>query len=398
MFDIRTMYFLLVMSSILAGLCVFVMNIPNEERRRSAMRWGTGNFMVSAGLLLIGLRDVIPLWPSAVLANTLLFCGFTLMYLAFCMLMQKPQAERRFVLAGIAYLLLFHCMVMLDIAVRHRILVASLMLIGLSVSMIHVARSSDNPHTHSARLLMQAFYAIVLLNAFSRGLHSEFFTSSTMSIFEPTAVQILSFISYYFALIGAGIAYLLMQSGLAYNDLAIIANNDMLTGVRNRRNFMEMAERDWALAQRMWRPLSVMMLDLDNFKKINDVFGHQAGDEALRCFGAILGNAVRNVDLAGRYGGEEFCIVLTDTSPDVALHSAERIRHAVEAMEILIDGRRLPLSVSIGISGMAAGDTRSMPQLLRAADNALYAAKHAGRNCVRLETAHLLDTAGLPPT
>jgi len=396
MLDIRTMYFLLMMSSILAGFCVFAMNMPNVERRGSAIRWGIGNFMVAAGLLLVGLRGIIPLWPSAVLGNSLLCGGFVLLYLSFCMLMQKPEKERRYLVLVIAYTVFFQLLVAFDVAARHRIALFSVMLIAVSIGIINAARTSQNPHTKNARLLMQGFYFIVLTNALSRGLYAEFFTDNTTSIFEPTAVQILSFISYYFALIGAGIAYLLMQSGLAYNDLAIIASNDMLTGVRNRRSFMEMAERDWALAQRMWRPLSVMMLDLDNFKKINDAFGHEVGDEALRRFGAVLNSAVRNVDLAGRYGGEEFCIVLTDTSPDVARHNAERIRREFAAMDIFVGDRRVPLSVSIGIAGMAAGDTRSMQQLLNAADSALYAAKNAGRNCIRQEPVHLLDTAGLP--
>ncbi|MDI1301722.1 MAG: GGDEF domain-containing protein [bacterium] len=396
MLDIRTMYFLLVMSSILAGFCVFAMNMPNKERRRSAIRWGAGNFMVAAGLLLVGLRGIIPLWPSAVLGNSVLCGGFALLYLSFCMLMQKPQKEHHYLVAVIAYSILFQLLVAFDVAVRHRIVLFSLMLIAVSIGIINAAGTSQNPHTKNARLLMQGFYIIVLVNALSRGLYAEFFTDNATSIFEPTAVQVLSFISYYFALIGAGIAYLLMQSGLAYNDLAAITNNDLLTGVRNRRNFMEMAERDWALAQRMWRPLSVMVLDLDNFKKINDDFGHQVGDESLRRFGTILNNSVRNVDLVGKYLGEEFCIVMTDTSPDIARHSAERIRRDFEAVEFFVEGRRVPLSVSIGISGMAAGDTRSMQQLLRAADNALYAAKHAGRNCIRQEAAHLLDTAGAP--
>lgn len=398
MLDIRTMYFLLTLSSVVAGICVFAMSLPDPERRRSAIYWATGNFMVATGLLLVGLRDIIPLWPSAVLGNSVLFLGFFLLYLSFRLLMKTPPLKRFYFLAALAYPVIFHFLVSFEVAVRHRIAIVSLMLIALSIGMIRVARSSQNPHTRNARLLIQFFYGIVLANALIRGLHSGFFSNGAALIFEPTAIQIVSFISYYFALIGAGIAYLLMQSGLAYNDLSVIASKDMLTGVRNRRNFMEMADRDWALAQRMWRPLSVMMLDLDNFKKINDEFGHLVGDEALRRFGAVLNNTVRNVDLAGRYGGEEFCIVLTDTSPDVAGHSAERIRRDFEAVEIMIEGRRVPLSVSIGIAGMTAGDSRSMQQLLSAADNALYAAKAAGRNCIRQEDTQRLDTAALPLT
>jgi diguanylate cyclase (GGDEF)-like protein len=386
MLDIRTMYFLLMLSSFVAGICVLNLNVPAGDRRRSAVEWAVGSFAVALGLLLVGLRDMIPLWVSAVLGNNLLFCGFLFFYRAVCRLLEVPQRNQPLVLAAVVYFLLFHLSVTLGMPVRYRIAMVSVMLALVAISMIRVSRQPhpSRQHTQSALLLMQGFYGIVLVTAVGRGIHSAFFTSGATLIFEPTLVQIVSFLGYYFALIGAGIAFLLLQSAMAYHDLALVANNDMLTGVRNRRNFMDMAERDLALAQRMWRPLTVMMLDLDHFKRINDEFGHLTGDEALRRFGEILRGTVRSVDLVGRYGGEEFCIVLSDTTPEVARHTAERIRSEFAAVEILLNNRRVPLSVSIGIAGtLASGEARSMQQLINAADIALYDAKHAGRNCIR---------------
>lgn len=386
MLDIRTMYFLLVLSSFVAGICVFNLNVPAGVRRRSALQWATGSFMVALGLLLVGLRDLIPLWISAVLGNNLLFWGFLLFYVAVCRLLEKPPRLRPLLAMALLYFVVFHFLVTLDVPVRYRIGVVSAMLSVIAVLMVRIARTphSSSPHTKSALLLLQGFYGIVLVTALGRGIHSVFFTSGATLIFESTPVQVVSFLGYYFALIGAGIAFLLLQNGIAYHDLALIANNDMLTGVRNRRNFMDMAERDLALAQRMWRPLTVMMLDLDHFKRINDEFGHLTGDEALRHFGEILRSSVRSVDLVGRYGGEEFCIVLSDTTPEVARHTAERIRAEFSNIEMLHNGRRVPLSVSIGIAGtVATGEARTMQQLINAADMALYEAKGAGRNCIR---------------
>lgn len=385
MLDIRTMYFLLMLSSLVAALCVFGLTVPAGERRRSAVMWGTGSLLVASGLLLVGLRDHIPLWISAVLGNSLLLWGFLLFYQSFRLLIQHPVPVRRLLLIGLAYFICFHFLVTQEIAVRHRIAFVSVALAILAIAMIRAARlpHGAGPHTASARFLMQGFYAIVLVTAVGRGVHSAFFTSGATLIFEPTPVQVVSFLGYYFALIGAGIAYLLVQNAMAYHDLAVIANNDMLTGVRNRHNLMMMGERDLALAQRMWRPLSVMMLDLDHFKRINDEHGHLTGDEVLRRFGEILRRAVRDVDLVGRYGGEEFCIIMSDTTPEAARHTAERIRNEFANTEILHNGRRIPLSVSIGITGMNVGDSPDLQQLLRQADAALYEAKAAGRNCIR---------------
>lgn len=397
MFDIRTMFFMLVLSSIIAGIGALGLNVE-AERRSSARSWGLGSLSISTGILLLGLRDIIPLWPSAVIGNSLMFWGFMLVYVSLRQLLKKPLSPRFYILVALGYSVTFHFLIILDVATRYRIIFGSVFFSVLSIMMIHTARSAQSQYTRNASTLMQFFYYIVLITWLSIGLHSAFFSSEKITILEQSTVNIFSLASFYIGIMGAGISCLLMQSGLAYSDLATVANNDSLTGVRNRHNLMEMADRDWALAQRMWRPLSVMMLDLDNLKKINDNFGYVVGDEALRRFGEVLANTVRAVDLTGRYGGEKFCIVLTDTSPQVARHSAERIRRDFEAVELMIAGRRVPLSVSIGIAGMSAGETRSLRQLLSAADNALQAAKTAGGNCVRQEEAHFLDTAGLPPT
>jgi diguanylate cyclase (GGDEF)-like protein len=122
------------------------------------------------------------------------------------------------------------------------------------------------------------------------------------------------------------------------------------------------------------------MIDIDHFKLLNDRHGHAAGDEALRKAGEVLRSSLRSVDIVGRYGGEEFCVMLPDTSPEVARQSAERIRKSVEDSVLMAGNVRVPLTLSIGISGMPVRDDTSLQQLLDSADNALYRAKSAGRN------------------
>ncbi len=386
--DLRTMYFLLMLSSLMAGLCVLVLNVPTGDRRRSAMQWAAGSILAAGGLALVGLRDVIPLYVSATLGNILLMWGFLLFLTAYRLLMQKPCKTSVMLAIAAGYAVLFHFLVTYDVAVRYRIGVVSMALVLLVFAMLHATRLPHDaaPYTRSARLLMQIFYGIVLITSFTRGIHSVFFESGATLIFEPTTVQVLNFLGNFFALIGAGIAYLLTQNALTYYDLASLTSNDLLTGVRNHRNFKDMAERDWALSQRLWRPLTVMMLGIDHLKRINDDFGHLTGDEALRQFGKILRNNVRDVDLVGRHDSEKFCIVLADSTPDSARHSAERIRQEFSEVEILAAGRPVPLSVSIGIAGSSDGDSRSMQQLLDAAEAALNEARAAGHNCIRQES------------
>jgi len=157
-----------------------------------------------------------------------------------------------------------------------------------------------------------------------------------------------------------------------------LANLDPLTGLLNRRAFME---RGAALQEEVWqqgRPVSVLMIDADHFKSINDGFGHQAGDDVLRMLADILQTAVRGGDLLGRLGGEEFAIILPGADGPDADRIAERLLADVRQARVAVPGRMLAITVSIGISTMRRCST--LDDLLAAADQALYAAKTAGRD------------------
>jgi diguanylate cyclase (GGDEF)-like protein len=125
------------------------------------------------------------------------------------------------------------------------------------------------------------------------------------------------------------------------------------------------------------------MLDVDHFKAINDKYGHHAGDEVLRGLAAACGECLRDADILGRLGGEEFACLLPETSPERALLAAERLRAAVACKRItLADGREIAITISIGVAALAGTDS-NIEAALQRADQALYAAKRAGRDCIR---------------
>lgn len=156
---------------------------------------------------------------------------------------------------------------------------------------------------------------------------------------------------------------------------------DMLTGLANRRSFLDQLARAFAQARRQAQPLSVLYLDLDHFKLVNDRYGHAAGDEVLKSFADAVGQQVRAGDLVGRIGGEEFAVLLPDAGAAEAAEVAERIRAAVAGREIRTAAAQVPVTVSIGLASL--GPEHGDPQrLLDDADAALYAAKQAGRNRV----------------
>ena len=158
------------------------------------------------------------------------------------------------------------------------------------------------------------------------------------------------------------------------------ALTDTLTDLPNRRFAMERLEQEWALTRRGERALSCMMLDIDHFKKINDTFGHQLGDEALKQVADALRKTARAQDVVCRYGGEEFLVVCPDTGATAAYQAAERMRVAVESLRMSApDGQHVPLTLSIGVAEKGEG-IADMSALINRADGSLYAAKTQGRN------------------
>jgi diguanylate cyclase (GGDEF)-like protein/PAS domain S-box-containing protein len=159
------------------------------------------------------------------------------------------------------------------------------------------------------------------------------------------------------------------------------AIRDSLTGLYNRRYLEETLQRELARAKREVHPLSVIMVDIDYFKRLNDTYGHAAGDEVLRTLGRLLQHHARSSDVPCRYGGEEFIVVLPDMPPEAARERAEEIRRDFLDLRIAFAGAELVASLSIGVSGYPAGG-KTGDELIRAADQALYEAKQGGRNRV----------------
>jgi diguanylate cyclase (GGDEF)-like protein len=161
-----------------------------------------------------------------------------------------------------------------------------------------------------------------------------------------------------------------------------LAVTDGLTGLYNRKKFDEILADQFARFRRNHRSFAVMMLDLDNFKSINDNYGHVAGDEALADVAVILKHSVRDIDYVARYGGEEFVVVLVETTLDAALDVAERIRAQMEIPRFGASNKLISITVSLGVTHSRESDD-GPEEVLARADHALYEAKRAGRNQVQ---------------
>ncbi|MFY0727836.1 GGDEF domain-containing protein [Pseudomonas sp. NFX15] len=174
-----------------------------------------------------------------------------------------------------------------------------------------------------------------------------------------------------------------MRNALLYRAATQSALRDPLTDTGNRIAMDQTLQREIELCRRHMQPLSVLMLDIDHFKQVNDTHGHSTGDDVLKSVAAVIKSQLRNVDMVFRYGGEEFLVLLSNTTREAAAMVGERLRFAAQSEEFLADGHSIILTVSLGCSTLLPGE--SADSLLRRADSALYVAKREGRN--RLEMA-----------
>lgn len=164
--------------------------------------------------------------------------------------------------------------------------------------------------------------------------------------------------------------------------LRILATKDSLTGLNNRRHFFDIATREFDRHRRYGGNISIAMLDLDHFKRVNDTYGHKAGDQVLRFTAQLCVNSLRGVDVVGRYGGEEFVVLMPEVGKYEAALAAERLRKVIENGRIDIGGETISITASLGIASDYHNNSSSLEELLNCADEALFKAKEAGRNRV----------------
>ena len=227
-------------------------------------------------------------------------------------------------------------------------------------------------------------------------------SGGTLTVFSPGPTQTMIYLGAYLLLIVNGFGFLLLCKQKDERKLRALATTDSLTGLVNRYAFMQEAERAHSLAIRSRQPLTLMMIDIDHFKQLNDRHGHASGDQALCVFAAAAERTLRKHDLLGRLGGEEFAVLLPGTGLAEALEAAERLRLAVAGASVELAAGQHAMTVSIGVAQLF--ENENVGAALVRADRALYRAKRNGRNRVEAHASHLspfapdgVDPASPPP-
>ncbi|HEX9982627.1 MAG TPA: diguanylate cyclase [Thermoanaerobaculia bacterium] len=202
------------------------------------------------------------------------------------------------------------------------------------------------------------------------------------------------------ARIRAGLRIVELQKALldSNRQLEELSLTDGLTSLRNRRAFEQQLGQTFEHARRYTRPLSIAVVDIDHFKQVNDMYGHQAGDCVLRAVAQVLDHGTRQTDFVARVGGEEFAILLPETQLFEAMQFGEKIRAAVEGATVRMAETAHRVTVSVGIASIPHSDVKDVTELYDAADQALYRAKNRGRNRVEIEKRKITRRPMQPPT
>lgn len=339
--------------------------------------WGKAMLLLATGLLGLALRDLIPDWISIAAANSVIVAALVLALRSLRRFLGSPPrdvAGWSLTAALFVYLLLFSEVWPSNVA---RTVAISAAVGVVSVRAALLLRHGAPPACRlSSRFAEAVFYAVAVLSV-ARGVSILALPSD--NLMAPDPLNAATFLFYAAFIVVATLGVMWMEIESLQGELVHSARYDSLTGLYNRGTFLAEFEREVSRSARGGPAFSLAIFDLDQFKQINDRYGHPVGDRVLKAFADALPGSIRKHDVVGRYGGEEFALLMPQTGKVTAVRVAERVRRELEAQGVAVDGKRIEVTVSAGIASYGI-DGLDWDALLTAADNALYEAKHAGRN------------------
>lgn len=339
--------------------------------------WGTAVLVIAAGLLGLALRGIVPDIVSVAFANTLIVAGLVLGIRSLRVFCGQPPRDALgwgLTAALLVALLLFTEVWPSQIA-RVAAIFAAIIVIAVRAALL--LRGNAPPECRMSCLFTESvFWAVAALTAV-RVVALAF--EGTQDVMRSNALNAATFLFYTAFILVATLGVTWMEIQQLQSQLFRLATRDPLTGILNRRAFLAEVEREIARSRRGSQKFGLVIFDIDGFKQINDTHGHPFGDQVLNWMVETIVGALREYDLIGRYGGEEFVVLMPDTDGNAALAVAERARHAVAQRGIDVNGTTLHITVSGGVAEFSR-DGADWDALLTAADQALYEAKNGGRN------------------
>ncbi len=375
--DLRTL--VLIYVGIRVGQALVLVYLWRVQRNYPPARdWALGALLTAGGLLLFSLREIAPLWVSEILSNALLLPGWMIFDYGIAKATgREPPLQLGLSLCAVALgALVWHGMLAPNRA--SAIFSHNLVLITFDLYAAYACLTAPKSSRTLTFRLIGLLLAILAATCLWRVLAG---TLLTAELWAPTTPRLLwvTVALIIFPMITMLLA--LQTSQRLQEELNEQARRDVLTGAFNRRAFEELATREWTLAERQDLPLSMLTVDIDHFKSINDRYGHQTGDTTLTQVSCAAQTSLRASDIWCRYGGEEFVALLPNTTLEQAKAIAERLRASVETAVITPPSGTIRVTVSIG-AAEGVSPRGHWTDVLATSDAALYEAKAQGRNRV----------------
>lgn len=385
--DIPTVLFCLLLAHLTITATLAIYLIQSVSRHTSDLRFLVSRLLQGAGVFLASQRGQIPLLYSLNWGNTLIFFGLALELRTLVTL--NKSNKRLDIFYGIVFGLFAVVFWGVEKDLNQSVVIASAFLSHLYLSsaiLMIVYNIEKSILRYGLSLTCAISGGLMAIRAMSASNHPDF------TLLSKNWIQDTTFIIVFLFVIIGGISYMLLLRDRnehllkeANQKLSLLAMNDSLTGLANRRSFDEYLKRGILECRRSAKPLALIMIDIDCFKKYNDLYGHKRGDECLFKVARELERCCRRgTDIVARYGGEEFAIILLNTSQAEALYVADMIRRGVENLAIPHASSNVSkhVTVSLGVfSAIPISDQHDNAWYIIEADRRLYDAKNAGRNC-----------------
>jgi diguanylate cyclase (GGDEF)-like protein len=385
-FDTRTIVVILMGVTIVLGATMNLIRLTRKTYPGFGL-WTAGTTAYTFGFLFISLRNIIPDIFSIVLANIFLFFA-ALFFWEGTRRFRGKEVRKTFIvllLAGYTSFQSYFTFVNNDIGVR---IITYSLLAAVIDGAIALELFRKVPHAlRFSSWFTGSLFALYGIFMVFRGLLTELLPP-LHDLLEINTLQAMTFLLAIFFGIAWTFGFVMLNSERleadlrsAQDKLQKMATTDFLTGIANVRFFSEAGEREVQRAHRYKRPLALLMIDLDHFKKVNDKYGHTIGDKILVAFAGICKKCLRKVDIFGRLGGEEFAILLPETDANGGKKFAERLRATIEKSRIKVENKTFHIAVSIGVTELLPDDNQ-LETALKRADDTMYEAKRKGRNQV----------------
>lgn len=382
--DARTVFVLSGIFSAIMAIVFYAIHrgVENVVDGVTAFAWAFFCYTLFAFLLLF--RDELPAFAGIVLADTLFCTALLFIVCGFHRLKGMTFQQKWFYVYPLLCLFLFSCFTFLYPSFIGRVVISSICIVTTFCWILsHLLRAPLHEFKLGSAILTFSLLLAVLSATVQLGIDlNNAHDDLSMSILAYHGIQAQYLIMQLLSTIFIAVGLMIMTQDILREDLEILASHDMLTGLLTRRVIVDTMNKTLACLNRHQKPLSVMLLDIDHFKSINDRYGHCIGDLVLKNIAWKMQRVIRPDCYLGRYGGEEFLVVMPNTSEAELMQLAQRILNAVAETHVMHDEECIRCTVSIGAMSMTAADHEWIANPIRYADEALYQAKSQGRNCV----------------